>query len=180
MIRGTKYLRALTLGALMSAGLLVTTLTPRSGLAQTSKGTLTGVVRDASGAVIAGVDVTITNVETGEVRAAKTTSLGAYRLDAVAPGQYTLHVKSIGFEQFEAKNVTVPPSQAVSYDPVLKAGGVAETVSVNASEVLLNQENASLSSTISSEFLAKLPIFTLNPVEVLTTVPGVQIVVKAD
>ena len=65
MIRGTKYLRALTLGALMSAGLLVTTLTPRSGLAQTSKGTLTGVVRDASGAVIAGVDVTITNVETG-------------------------------------------------------------------------------------------------------------------
>jgi hypothetical protein len=120
--------------------------------------------------------VTVTNVATGEVRTIKTSSLGAYRLDAVTPGKFTLHVESPGFEQFDASNITVPPSLVVSYDPVLKPGHVDQTVSVSASEVLLDQENGSLSATISGEAMAKLPIFSLNPIEVLTTVPGVQLV----
>jgi outer membrane receptor protein involved in Fe transport len=180
MIPKNKYLQALTLGAIMSAGLIaVNTLAPRIAMAQTSQGTLTGVVRDSSGAVIVGATVSAKNVGTGDIRTTKTSSLGAYRLDAVPPGQYVIHVEATGFEQFEAKNVTVQPSLLVSYDLVLKLGHVEQTVSVTESEVLLDKENGSLSSTISGEEMAKLPIFTLNPVEVLTTVPGVQLVANS-
>ncbi len=175
MIFTPKHLRVLFLGAALGAGLAAVTLAPQA-IAQTSLGTLTGVVRDGSGAVVVGAHVTAKNLATGEVRVIKTTSLGAYRLDALVPGTYTLHIESTGFEQFDVKNITVTPSLVVSYDPVLKLGRVDETVAVDANEVLLDKENASLSATISSEALAKLPIFTLNPIEILTTVPGVQIV----
>jgi len=176
MVTGTKFLRSLMLGAVISAGLVTLTVAPRVTLAQTSKGTLTGVVRDSSGAVIVSAKVTAKNVETGDVRAASTSSQGAYRLDALNPGQYTLHISATGFEQFEATNVTIPPSLVVSYDPVLSPGHVSQTVSVSASEALVNQENGSLSGTISEVTMTKLPIFSLNPIEVLTTVPGVQVV----
>jgi outer membrane receptor protein involved in Fe transport len=147
-----------------------------AALAQTSKGTLTGIVRDGTGAVITGAKVTATNVDTGEVHATNTSSLGAYRFDAVSPGKYTLLVESTGFERFVATDVTLTPSQVVSYDPVLKLGRVDQTVSVSADYILLNQENGSLSGTIPEAVLAKLPIFSLNPIEILTTVPGVQTV----
>ena len=180
MVFGTKFMRALMLGTVISVGLVTLTVAPNVSLAQTSKGTLTGVVRDISGAVIADANVTITNVETSESRAAKTSALGAYRLDAIAPGHYILQVVATGFERYEVKSLTIAPSQTVSYDLQLKPGHVSEIISVNASEVLLNQENAAQSSTISSESLAKLPIFSLNPVETLTTAPGVQVISNSD
>lgn len=170
-----KHLRALLLGAALGAGLATVTLAPHA-TAQTSLGTLSGVVRDASSAVVVNAKITVTNLSTGDVRTIVTGALGAYRLDALVPGRYSLHVESAGFEQFDAQSIIVPPSQVVSYDVTLKPGHVDQTVSVSGDEVLLNQENASLSSTIGTEEMAKLPIFTLNPVEVLTTIPGVQIV----
>lgn len=171
-----KYLRAMLFGATLGAGFLSLSVSTPTALAQTSKGTLTGVVRDTTGAVIAGAEITITNVETGEVRKGTSSSLGAYRLDAMTPGHYTLKVQSSGFESYSAKGINVTPSQTVSFDATLKPGQVGETVEVTADEVLLDQENASLSATISQQEMAKLPIFTLNPVETLTTIPGVQVV----
>jgi outer membrane receptor protein involved in Fe transport len=165
----------LVLSLLVIAGFVLSFDTP-AAWAQTSQGTLTGVVRDAAGAVIVGADVTATNASTEEVRTTKSSSLGAYRFDAIAPGQYTLVCESSGFERFQATGITILPSQLVSYDPVLNLGRVDQTVSVVADTVLLDKENASLSGTIPEVAMKTLPIFTLNPIEVLTTVPGVQIV----
>jgi hypothetical protein len=176
MIYRSKRVLALVFVAMMSAALLTVTLAPRVAMAQTSKGALTGVVRDSTIAVIVGAEVTATNVETGATRTTSTSSLGAYRFDALAPGQYTLRVEAAGFESFVASGITVLPSQLVSYDPVLNLGRVDQTVSVSADDVLLDRENGSLSTTIPEVILTKLPIFTLNPIEELTTVPGVQIV----
>jgi hypothetical protein len=176
MIFRSKQFLALLLGAVMSAGLLTVTLAPRVAMAQTSKGTLTGTVRDSSGAIIIGANVTATNVETSAVRETTTSSLGAFRFDAIAPGQYTLRIEAASFERFVASGITVTPSLLVSYDPVLKLGRVDQTVSVTADEILLDRENGSLSTTISEVALAKLPTFSLNPIEQLTLVPGVQIV----
>lgn len=161
---------------LIVAALMAVALVAPAALAQTSKGTLTGVVRDSSDAVIVSADVKITNVNTNEVHTTKTNSLGAYRFDAIAPGEYTLVFQSTGFERLVATGITILPSQALSYDPVLKLGRVDETISVSAETVLLDKEDASLSGTISTVAMANLPIFSLNPIEVLTTVPGVQIV----
>jgi outer membrane receptor protein involved in Fe transport len=168
--------RTLLLAAALSTGFAMTALAPYS-LAQTSLGTLTGVVRDPSGAVLVNATIRLTNVQTGEARAVQSNSFGSYRFDALTPGSYTVSVESQGFDKYEAKNVKVAASTAQSLDVTLKTGQVNETVEVTAdATVLLNKENGSLSGTIQSEELAKLPIFSLNPIEVLTTVPGVQIV----
>lgn len=171
----TRHLRSLLLGGALATGFAAASFAP-CAYAQTSLGTLSGVVRDTSGAVVVGANITVTNVQTSDVRKVASNALGAYRLDALPPGMYTLHAEVSGFEKYDAKSIRVAPSQAVSYDVSLKPGAVNETVEVSADQVLLDKENASLSGTISGESLAKLPIFTLNPVEVLTTVPGVQIV----
>ena len=144
--------------------------------AQTSKGILSGVVRDATGAVIANANVTITSVDTGEHRTLTTESTGAFRAEAINPGRYTLHVEAPGFQQFDIKDLPVTPSQVTSYDPVLAPGQVNETVSVNGGAVLLDTDNGALSTSIGRTDLAKLPIFSLNPIELALTVPGVQIV----
>jgi hypothetical protein len=170
-----KFIR-LQLCAVLTACLMAVAFVTPAAMAQTSKGTLTGTVRDSTGAVIVGAKVTVTDVDTSGVRVTNTSSLGAYRFDALTPGQYTLRVEAAGFERFVATNLTVTPSQLVSYDPVLKLGRVDETISVTADEVLLDRENGTLSTTISEVAMSKLPTFSLNPIEQLTTVPGVQIV----
>ncbi|WP_165420214.1 carboxypeptidase-like regulatory domain-containing protein [Edaphobacter modestus] len=59
--------------------------------AQTSKGILSGVVRDATGAVIQGVAVTATNQDTNETRTVMSEATGRYRIDAISPGIYRVH-----------------------------------------------------------------------------------------
>jgi len=176
MLLKAKFFQALLLGTTLAAGLMTVPFVLPTSQAQTSKGTLTGEVRDGSGSVIANATVTATNLDNHEVRSTSTSSQGAYRFDALTPGHYTLQAEAKDFEKFEATDLNVPPSQTVSYNPVLKLGHVNETVSVSASDILLDQENGSLSTSIGQEAMAKLPIFTLNPIEVLTTVPGVQVV----
>jgi outer membrane receptor protein involved in Fe transport len=176
MFTGTRV-RSLLLAAALGAGFAVTSMFAPLSVAQTSLGTLTGVVRDASGAVLVNATVLLTNVQTGDVRTDKSDSLGSYRFDALTPGSYTLDVESTGFQKFNAKGVKVVASTAQSFDVALKTGEVSETVEVSAdTAVLLNKDNGSLSGSIPTEELSKLPIFTLNPIEVLTTVPGVQLV----
>ena len=180
MTFNTKHLRTLLLSAALGAGCTVTLFTPVA-MAQTSLGTLTGVVRDASGAVVTNATVTVTNSATSDTRKAMTSDQGAYRFDALPSGLYSLSVSAPGFQKQDATGVRVQASVSQAYDPTLTVGRVDETISVMAdSEVLLNKENGSLSASLPTEELQKLPIFSLNPIEVLTTVPGVQIVSNTD
>jgi len=145
-------------------------------VAQTSKGILAGVVRDSSGAGIPGATVTVTSQDTGETRTVKSESTGAYRVDAISPGNYKVHVEMTGFQAFDASNLTVRSSIVTSYDPTVQIGSVSQTVSVEANTAQLNTENGSLSGTISQTEMVNLPIFSLNPIELATTLPGVQVV----
>jgi outer membrane receptor protein involved in Fe transport len=156
--------------------LLLLTLMFGTSFAQTSKGILSGVVRDSSGAVLVDVSVLLTNLDTGETRTVNTNGIGTYRADAIAPGRYSVQVEAAGFEKFSAQNVNVSPSVVTSYDPILKPGRASETVSIDADVVQLNTENGSLGTTLGGTELANLPIFTLNPIELVTTLPGAQIV----
>ena len=154
--------------------LVVVTILP--AVAQTSKGILAGIVRDKTGAVIPGAMVTLTSQDTSETRGAVADERGAYRMDAVNPGHYTVKAEAGGFQTASARDINVVPSIVTTYDPVLTVGEVSQAISVEANSNNINTENGQLSSTVSTSELAKIPIFTLNPIELLQTVPGVQIV----
>jgi outer membrane receptor protein involved in Fe transport len=145
-------------------------------VAQTSKGILVGVARDASGAVVPNARVTIIGNSDGDTRTIATRSDGSYRLEALNPETYTLTVQLPGFEGFKANNVIVEPSLVTSYDIKLVVGSVQETVSVAADSMSINTENGQLAGTIGQTDMAKLPVFTVSPYELATTLPGVQIV----
>ena len=156
--------------------LLASVFTTRQTFAQTIKGIVTGVVRDKSGAVIPNANVIITGQDTGETRKTTSGSNGAYRVDAINPGRYQIAVEAPGFEAFTVTNLNVLASVVTSYDPTLVVGKVNSTVTVEANSNIINTENGSLSGTVGSVELSKIPIFSLNPIELATTLPGVQVV----
>ena len=156
----------------MTPALLV--ITAPSSFAQTSKGILAGTVHDSTGAVVSGASITATNQDNHEVRTATSGSDGAFRLDALQPGQYSLAASQGGFSAFKADNLTVNPSVVTTYDISFTVGGESQTVTVQAENSGINTENGQVAGVISTRELRDLPIFTLNPVELALTVPGVQ------
>ncbi len=143
---------------------------------QSSKGILAGTVRDQSGAAISSATVTVTSEQTGEARTIVTNSQGAYRVDAINPGSYQIHVTMTGFSAIDVKDVTVTPSVVTTYDPQLTVGSVNAEVTVEAETATINRENGQLSGTINAVELSKVPVFSLNPYELVATLPGVQLV----
>jgi hypothetical protein len=154
--------------------LVIATVVP--AIAQTSKGTITGVVRDKTGAIIPAAKVTVTSQETGEARSAVADDRGTFRVEAINSGHYTIEVHAPGFDISSVRNLNVLPSVVTTYDPVLTIGAVSQTVVVEANTNTINTDNGQLSSTVSTAELTKIPVFNLNPIELLQTVPGVQIV----
>src|SRR3984885_3382043 len=154
-------------------------LAPLTSLAQTSLGILVGVVRDQTGAVIPKVTVTVTGNEDGIVRTVVTQGDGAFRIEALRPQTYTVTVKQPSFSSFTAKNVIVSPSETTTYDVNLTVGSANQSVSVEADSIAINTENGQLTGIVNSTDIQKLPIFSLNPFELATTVPGSQIVANS-
>lgn len=145
---------------------------------QTSQGILTGATRDATGAAIPSAKVTVRNEETGEVRSTTAKGDGTYRIDAIPPGRYTVTVEVPGFDTRRATGVIVNPSEVSSYDATLTVGRVQDVVEVQAVTNAINLENGQLTGIINSQDLHELPIFSLNPFELATTLPGVQPIVQ--
>jgi hypothetical protein len=144
--------------------------------AQTSKGALAGVIRDASGAVIGNADVTVTNEQTTETRQTKSNAEGEYRVDAISAGSYSIRAEAAGFQSIYIKGLKVNPSVITSYDAILPVGAATATVEVQANSNTINTDNGQLSSTLGNAELTILPIFSLNPIELVATLPGVQLV----
>lgn len=147
-----------------------------SAMAQTSKGALAGIAKDSSGAVIANAAITIKGEQTGETRTLTTGADGSYRADALSPEAYTISAAAPGFQGFQAQHVLVGPSTVTTYNVTLAVGSNSDTVTVEANGETLNTVNGQLAGTISANEIAKLPVFSLNPLELTSTVPGVQTV----
>src|SRR5262245_57675750 len=78
-----------------------------TGYGQTYQGGLRGAVRDAAGAVVPGVEMTLTNQETNIARNAITNGEGEYAFANVLPGAYTLTATKIGYKKYEHKGMRV-------------------------------------------------------------------------
>ena len=160
----------------LAVALLLVFALVSAGVAQTSKGILTGVVRDATGAVVPGAQITVKNQDTGESRTVTTQGEGAFRIEALSPGHYSLLVNQSGFAPFNVSDIAVNASVVTSRDVTLSVGDTQTTVSVEAGSIALNTENGQLTGTIDQTDLRALPVFSLNPIELATTLPGVQLV----
>src|SRR4051794_31390042 len=99
--------------------------------AQTSRGTVTGLVTDAQKAPVPNAKVDLTGVATNVTRTTKSNESGLYRFDAVDPGPYKLTVQSTGFRTAVMAEFTVAAAQAVTEDTLLEIGDVQQTIEVS-------------------------------------------------
>ena len=98
---------------------LVLLVTP--AWAQTSSATVSGTVRDPTGAVIPGASITLTNSATNISSKTTTNTAGVYFVAGVVPGPYTLSVEAAGMQRFEGK-LTVQVGQSAVVDAALGVG----------------------------------------------------------
>jgi hypothetical protein len=154
--RGLGIANVLLSGSLLAV-LCLLVVGPRTGSAQTSKGILAGVVRDSTGAVVQNADVTITNEATNETRAVTTNSSGGYRVEAINPGPYQIHINMAGFTAVDVKGINVQPSVVTTYDATLTLGKSEVTLLVEANGNTINTDNAQLSGAIATTELQQVP-----------------------
>jgi len=142
--------------------------------AQTSRGTVSGIVTDPTEAVIPGATVTLTNVETDVTRDSVTNGEGVYRFDAVDLGTYNVVITSTGFGSLTKTSVIVNANQTSSVDAQLAPGGQNISVDVTAeSGAALQTEAPVRGGNISARQITELPIASRNPVSLALTLPGV-------
>src|SRR4051812_22098804 len=100
--------------------------------AQVGSSTITGEVRDATEAAVAGARVKVINTQSGVTTELVTNEAGAYRANSILPGVYTVTASAPGFETTSRTNVSLTTAQTVVLDLVLRVGQQNETINVEA------------------------------------------------
>jgi len=154
--------------------LFLTLLAGASALAQTSRGTITGIATDASGGAVAKAKVELINLGQNATRSTETNETGLYRFDAVDPGDYQIKVSMSGFGTFETSSFPVAAAQVTTVDARLELGQTTTTVTVMDMAVVLQTEAPVRASTIAPVQATELPVALRNPVMLALTVPGVS------
>ena len=137
---------------------------------------VTGVVTDVNGAVVPGVDVTLTDTKTAKELTTKTNDQGVYLFSSVSPGSgYKLSFKIQGFQTSEIPDVVLGIGKTETHNVQLVAGAVSEVVQVNSSnDVTLNTTDASIGNIIGRQQLQELPIqIRSSPAALIGLQPGV-------
>jgi hypothetical protein len=154
----------LTLACAMLAALAIMTST---AAAQTATGQITGTVRDATGAVMSGVKVVVTNQQTGLNRETKTGSNGDYVVPLLPAGVYLVTAEQTGFKTAILSDVALTVEQIQRLDFTLAPGAVSETVEVQASTLALDTASASVGHTITERQVTELPLNGRNFLQLL-------------
>jgi hypothetical protein len=138
-----------------------------------STGSIVGTVTDASGAVLPGAAVTITG-PTGQTLNAKTNEQGGYSVGSLIPGVYKVRVEAKGFKTSQLP-VDVKVESAANGSIKLEVGQESTVVDVQASEVQVNTEQATVQGILTSAQIENLPVNGRNFLDLAQLEPGVQI-----
>src|SRR5215471_67561 len=124
---------------------------------QEFRAAISGLVTDASGAVVAGAKVTVTETQTGTKVQALSDSAGRYTAPFLLPGDYDVTVHVSGFKEFLRKGVHLGAGEHPTVDARLDVGDTAVSVEIVADVPLINAENASVGQAITTKEVEDLP-----------------------
>ena len=140
-------------------GVFLLLLTPTTVLGQAAyTSQLTGVVTDASGGVIPGARVTLTDQATGVSQTYSTDNRGVYVFTGIRPATYTIKVEAPNLGPQERRGVVIAVSQQATLDFTLSPQALSESISVSAQAPLLDTGNASLGTDVTNEYVRDIPL----------------------
>jgi hypothetical protein len=140
--------------------------------AQTVTGSVTGVVTDSSGAVLAGARVTARNLDTGVDTGTTTNASGVYVIEFLPIGHYQVTVQANGFETAVVPPFNLEVLQAAKFNVALRVGSAESTVNVSAAAPILQTEEPTVDSTFTANTISNLPLNGLDFSALTLYVPG--------
>jgi outer membrane receptor protein involved in Fe transport len=159
--------------ALLLCGCLL--VTQALVLAQTETGAIAGTVTDQSGAVVPGVQVTITGVNTQTVRNATANGRGEYYVSNLQPGTYEVSIQQSGFAAFKRRvDVTVGSRNTVDAQLGVTAAGTTVEVTAAQGGVQVETQSQALSQVVTGTEITQLPTITRNPYDLVATAGNVS------
>jgi hypothetical protein len=144
-----------------------------SAQSQAINGTIEGTVSDASGGVLPGVTVTVTNLDTGATSTVVTSEGGVFRAPLLPLGTYRVAAELDGFKTFEQTGITIRAGQTAVLDVKLEVGAVSETISVTADTPVVDVGRIDQGRTLGEREIKELPLTSRNPYNFALLQPGV-------
>lgn len=172
------FLRIDTVVALVRLSLwalcvLVVAAAPMLAQSDLDKATVSGTVRDASGAVTPGATVTVTSTATAMQRSTVTDAAGLYRIAALPPGSYDVRIELSGFTTTVFANVPLSVGQHAELPAVLNVAPTTTTVVVTGSARIIEPTRVGQATTLGAIELDGLPINQRNFLDFALLTPGV-------
>jgi hypothetical protein len=164
----------------MAACTFLACVVPAGAQTQITTGTIEGVVVDASGAVLPGVDVDARNVDTNFTRSVVTDRDGRFVALQLPPGRYTVTLTLAGFARLVQEDIVLTVGESVRLNPTMKVSGVAETVTVTTQSATVDATRTASASTLDQRTIETTPILGRKFEDLLTLTPGVSIVQGPD
>jgi hypothetical protein len=140
--------------------------------AQFDNGSLVGTIKDASGAAIAGANVTITNTGTAIATQTKSGANGDYDVPSLKVGTYNVSASAAGFSDAVAKNITISVGGRQRIDLTLAVGGATASVEVSDVALQVETENSQRDQTVTNYQTEGLPLVSRNYSDLLGLIPG--------
>ena len=142
--------------------------------AQSDEGRILGTITDATGSVVVGAKITITNGSTNVSRALTSNRVGDYLAPGLRPGQYVVTAEAPGFKKAVSTPVTLEVARDVRVDLSLHPGGINEVLEVTAEGTLADTSDSTLNGVLSNKAITELPLQGRDFQNLLDLHPGVQ------
>ena len=148
-----------------------------AALAQSqTTGRIGGVVTDANGAAVAGVEVSVSSKATGEERKVVTDESGTYIVSLLPPGEYRVVISTANFKKAVFDTVRVAITETTTVDAALEIGALTdESVTVTAVGPAIQSESPGLGRVVDSRAVSELPLATRNFTQILSLSPGTAV-----
>ena len=168
--------------ALGHLALAITTLALASGMlhGQERTGHISGKVVDASGAVIVGASVTMTDTLTGYRRSIVTNDEGNYSAPRLQTGTYTVDIQAAGFKTTRRAGIELSAGAAVEINVTLEVGVATDEIEVKAAPPAVNTTSGAVRTSIAQVFVDRLPLAGRDVNELIELVPGMTTGVKGN
>ena len=146
-----------------------------AALAQSTTGSISGLVVDPSKSVLPGVTIEVRNVDTGTLRSVVTDADGRYRALNLSPGRYRVHAELSGFQVVETADIVVQIGRDVPVDLSMTVGQVSESITVTGQSTLVDLSAAVVGGVVTTQQIAELPLNGRSFMQLATLQPGVSV-----
>jgi hypothetical protein len=136
-------------------------------------GSISGTVKDPSGSVVAGANVTVKEINTGISHQSRTDSRGYYTFPILPVGRYVVSVQASGFSEYRREGVTLDTNAALALNATLEVGSVSQSVTVNDNTLHVETTSTQMGQVITGRQMTAVPLDFRSYTDLLSLQPGV-------